>query len=86
MVKLQLVVSVGCEVTEVFVQHHFEQTSNSLFKGYIETFFDIKREAAARENIGLKQVSKLMINSPTGKVGYNPEKQRCTKILKDHAE
>ena len=39
-----------------------------MFKGYVNTFFDIKKEVAASGNIGLK------------------EKQRHTKILKDHAD
>ena len=47
-------------------------------------FLDIKKEAAASGNIDLKVVANFMINSPPGKWGHNHDKQRRTKILKDH--
>ena len=49
-------------------------------------FFDIKKKAAKEGNAGLKEVAKLMINVPTSKWGFNPEKQRHTKVMKDYAE
>ena len=69
----------------MYTQHHFEQRSSTLFRDYIATFFDIKKKAAEDGNVGLKEVAKFMINAPTGKWGFNPEKQRHTKIVKDHA-
>ena len=57
-----------------------------MFQKYIETFFDIKSKAAEEGNIGLKEIAKLMINAPTGKWGFNPEKQCQTKLVKDHAQ
>ena len=53
------------EITKVFVQQHFAETSHTLFKGYI----DIKKEAASSGNIGAKEVAKLMIYS-YWKVGF----------------
>ena len=85
-IELQVAVSVGYVVKEVYVQHHFTDKSKDLFKKYIDVFFDIKKKAAEDGNVGLKEVAKLMINAPTGKWGFNPEKQRRTKIVKDHAE
>ena len=85
-IELQVAVSVGYVIKEVYVQHHFTEKSNKLFKQYIDVFFDIKKKAAEDGNVGLKEVAKLMINAPTGKWGFNPEKQRRTKVVKDYSE
>ena len=68
-VELQLAVEVGYIVVETYVQHHFPQTSLELFRGYTDTFFDIKQRAAAEGNKGLAEIAKLMLNSLTGKQG-----------------
>ena len=44
-------------------------TAKSLFKYYIDYFFDIKTKAVEEGNLALKEISKLMINTTTGKRG-----------------
>ena len=67
-------------------QHHFPNQSNTLFKAYNQTFFDIKRKAKAEGNKGLEALAKLCINAPTGKWGENPANQARTKLVEDSEE
>ena len=60
-VELQHAVASGYVVKEVYVQHHFENKSNTLFKKYIDTFFDIKTKAAEEGNIGKISSTKKVI-------------------------
>ena len=44
-VELQLAKIMGYRVDKVFVQRHFPQNSTTLFRDYIDTFFEIKQQA-----------------------------------------
>ena len=46
---------------EVYEQHHFTEKSNTLFREYNETFFDIKRRAKEDGNKGLEAIAKMCI-------------------------
>ena len=82
-IELQRAVAAGYRVTEIFEQHHFPQTSNTLFRKYNETFFAIKRQAKIDGNKGLESIAKMCINAPTGKWGFNPSKQKRTELVTD---
>ena len=71
-VEIQKAVRLGYKVLDVYEQHHFEQKSNTLFKEYNETFFNIKKQSKQEGNKGMEAIAKLCINSPYGKWGYNP--------------
>ena len=43
----------------------------------------MKRKAKAEGKIGLESVTKLLINGPTGKWGFNITKQQGTRIVKE---
>lgn len=90
-VEINLALEMGYKIDEIFVQHHFDEvaepgTPNSLFEKYIQTFFDIKQQAANEGNKGRAELAKLMINSPTGKWGFNPGKQRSTRLVDNHQD
>jgi hypothetical protein len=73
----------GISILEVYCQHHFPNQSITLFKSYIDTFYAIKAQAATDGNKGLAEVAKLLINSPTGKWGFNLSKQNSTRLVKN---
>jgi G:T-mismatch repair DNA endonuclease (very short patch repair protein) len=81
-VELQKAVSLGYVIEEVYEQHHFHHHTNTLFSGYVNTFFAMKQKAEAEGNKGLKQVAKLCLNSFYGKFGFNIEKQHQTKVVR----
>ena len=56
---IELAVSVCYIIKEVYVQHHFKSTSTTLFNQYIDTFFNIKKQAQADGNVGLKKLRSL---------------------------
>ena len=85
-VELQLAVHLGYTILDVYEQHHFPRKSNELFKKYNDTFFSIKKEAKQQKNKGLEQVAKLCLNSMYGKFGFNPGKQKKTKMVYDAEE
>ena len=80
-IEVQRAVQKGYTVLDVFEQHHFEHQSNELFREYNETFFEIKRTAKEQGNKGLEAIAKMCINGPTGKWGFNPEKQKGTRLV-----
>ena len=80
-VEVQRAVQKGYVILDVYEQHHFEEKSNMLFREYNETFFAIKRRAKEEGNKGLEAIAKLCINGPTGKWGFNPEKQKSTRLV-----
>ena len=80
-VEVQRAVEQGYVLLDVYEQHHFEEKSNALFREYNETFFAIKRRAKEEGNKGLEAIAKLCINGPTGKWGFNPEKQKSTRLV-----
>jgi hypothetical protein len=82
-VELQRAVRAGYVIDEIYEQHHFPHTSNTLFKTYNDTFFNIKRAAKASGNKGLESIAKMCINAPTGKWGFNPSKQQRNEIVTD---
>jgi G:T-mismatch repair DNA endonuclease (very short patch repair protein) len=82
-IELQRAVAQGYVITEIFEQHHFPRTSNDLFREYNETFFAIKRQAKLDGNKGLETIAKMCINSPTGKWGFNPSKQKRNELVTD---
>ena len=84
--ELQLAVEMGYQITAIYCQHHFPQSSTTLFKSYIDTFYAIKAQASTAGNKGLAEVAKLLINSPTGKWGFNMSKQHSTKLIKNTAQ
>jgi hypothetical protein len=43
----------------------------------------LKRRAKAEGNKGLEAIAKMCINAPTGKWGYNPSKQKSTRLVTD---
>ena len=81
--ELQLAKSMGYHIDELFVQHHFPLNSTNLFYDNINTFFEIKRQAQADDNVSIKKIVKLMIDSPTRKWpwGFNPSKQCSTHVI-----
>ena len=80
-VEVQKAVQKGYEILDIYEQHHFSQKSNQLFREYNETFFEIKRQAKQEGNKGLEAIAKMCINGPTGKWGFNPEKQKGTRLV-----
>ena len=70
--ELQLAKSMGYQMS--ICAHHLLQSTTDLFHKYIDTFFQIKKQAQSDGIVGLKELAKLMINSPTGKWGFNPFK------------
>lgn len=84
--ELQKAVSLGYVIDEMYEQHHFPSRSNELFKGYINTFFEMKKKASRENNPGLKNIAKLCLNSFYGKFGFNISKQHQTKIIRDNKE
>jgi G:T-mismatch repair DNA endonuclease (very short patch repair protein) len=86
--ELQKAVSLGYVVEETFEQHHFptENRSRTLFKDYVDTFFEMKKKAEQEKNPGMKQVAKLCLNSFYGKFGFNVEKQDTTKIIRNRKQ
>ena len=80
-VEVQKAISKGYKILEVFEQHHFPNKSNELFRRYNETFFEIKRAAKAEKNKGREAIAKMCINGPTGKWGFNPAKQKGSRII-----
>ena len=82
-IELQRAVAAGYVIDEIYEQHHFPNTSNTLFRRYNETFFTIKRQAKLGGNKGLESIAKMCINAPTGKWGFNPSKQQRTELVTD---
>ena len=85
-VEIQKAVSLGYMILDIYEVHHFQNTSNQLFSKYNETFFAIKRQAKLDGNKGLEAIAKMCINGPTGKWGYNPAKQKSTRIVTETDE
>mmetsp|Transcript_12651 Transcript_12651/g.16301 ORF Transcript_12651/g.16301 Transcript_12651/m.16301 type:complete len:1243 (-) Transcript_12651:1394-5122(-) len=85
-VELQKAVRLGYHITDIYEQHHFPRSSNDLFRDYITTFFNIKKQAKDSKNTGLASVAKLCLNSMYGKFGFNPSKQKTTKMVYDADE
>ena len=79
--EVQRAVEKGYILLDVYEQHHFTERSNELFCEYNETFFAIKRKAKDEGNKELEAIVKLCINGPTGKWGFNPEKQKGSRIV-----
>ena len=84
--QIQKAVQLGYVIQEIYEVHHFEHKSNTLFKAYNQTFFDIKRSAKQAGNKGLKAIAKMCINGPTGKWGFNPAKQKAVRIVTKTAD
>jgi hypothetical protein len=80
-VEIQKALQLGYELLDVYEQHHFTSKSNTLFSKYNDTFFEIKREAKLSGNKGLEAIAKMCINGPTGKWGFNPAKQKATRLV-----
>ena len=85
-VEIQKAVRSGYKIVDIYEQHHFPHTSNSLFREYNEKFFNIKRQAKVESNKGLEAIAKLCINSPYGKWGYNPSKAKGSRIVTESDE
>ena len=79
--EVQRAIQKGYTLVDVYEQHHFTERSNELFREYNDTFFAIKRKAKEEGNKGLEAIAKLCINGPTGKWGFNPEKQKSTRLV-----
>ena len=62
-------VQTGYTIVDVYEQHHFAEKSNTLFREYNETFFEIKQQAKEDGNKGLEAIAKMCINGPTEKWG-----------------
>lgn len=56
------------EIVEVHNGLLFKKGTD-VFEGYINTFFDLKRQATIDENEGLRNLAKLLLNSLWGKLG-----------------
>lgn len=84
--ELQKAVQMGYQILDIFEQHHYPQKSNTLFKEYNDTFFEIKRIAKAEGNKGREAIAKMCINGPTGKWGFNPSKQKQTRLVTETDE
>ena len=84
--EVHYAVSRGYVIEEIFEQHHFPQQSNTLFAEYNKTFFDIKRKAKMEGNKGLEAIAKMCINGPTGKWGFNPSKQKGTRLVTETSD
>jgi len=84
--EVQKAVQLGYVIECMYEVHHFEHRSNSLFRAYNETFFEIKRRAKVEGNKGLEAVAKMCINGPTGKWGFNPSKQMGVRLVTETAD
>ena len=69
------------KIADVYEQHHFTEHLNELFREYNKTFFAIKSRVNEEGNKGLEGIAKLCINGPTGKWGFNPEKQKPKSLV-----
>ena len=85
-VELRCALRLGYKVLDYYEIHHFERRSNTLFREYNETFFEIKRRAKAEGNKGLEAIAKMCINGPTGKWGFNPSKAKATRLVTETDE
>ena len=85
-VEVHRAVQQGYTILDIYEEHHFTETSNTLFREYNETFFEIKRQAKEEGNKGLEAIAKMCINGPTGKWGFNPEKQKGTRLVTECEE
>ena len=77
----QRAVQKGYIPEDMYEQHHFTERSNELFQEYNNTFFAIKNKAKEEGNKGLKAIAKLCRNGPTGKWGFNLNKQKSTRVV-----
>ena len=74
-VEIQKAVRLGYKVLDVCEQHHFDQTTNNLFKTH-----DEKQEG----NKGLEAIAKLCINSCMENGDTIRAKQRDLELLLKH--
>ena len=95
-IELQKAIEKGYEIVKIYEAHHFEHTSDKLFKGYMDYFVGMKQKSAKNNNPGLKSVAKLFCNSLWGKFGQmqnmsqnvfvNTKSEFFNKLLSDKYE
>jgi hypothetical protein len=80
-VEMQLALSRGYEVLEVFEMHVFPSSTNQLFADYNKVMFKIKDQAKRENNPGKKLVAKVSLNAPFGKWGQNVARFAKTEVV-----
>lgn len=63
----------------------FKTKDNPVYCEYVQTFYQLKREAKESGDRVLQDFAKLMLNGLGGKFAENPQKERTTRVLKDGA-
>lgn len=80
-IELQVAVQLGYVIERVYEQWHYPRRSEDLYKGYIDTFFEMKKQAKEEGNVGLATVAKLCLNSMYGKFGQSQTNNKETRII-----
>ncbi|CAM9787272.1 unnamed protein product [Heterosigma akashiwo] len=85
-VEIKKALELGYVVLDTYEQWHYPASSTELFKSYIDTFYEMKKEAKEQGNAGLALNAKLCLNSMYGKLGENNQNMRQTQIINNYED
>ena len=88
--ETKLAISKGYKLMKIHELYSYQQKSPDLFRGYIDTFYEMKAKASKEKNEGLRTLTKLCLNSLWGRFAMNENKsqsefvdkvERCTELI-----
>ncbi len=85
-IELQHAVDLGYVIHEWYEQWHYPGKSGTLFREYINTFFEMKKKAKEEGNNGMAALSKLLLNSMYGKLAESSANNKQTKIINTYED
>lgn len=71
--EIQYALSIGCKLRDVGEAIYWHRKAEKLFAPYVDKHFDLRAAVGKKSPVGIWL--KFRLNSPTGKLGANPEKE-----------